>query len=105
MPGEKSLAEDFAQILLRRIIDHLHLLDNYALLSFQIGRIKTRIREHIRDQVECLRHLIVNHFYSKARFLVCCKSIQIAAEAVLFDCDVQYSSFVRALKNRVLDEM
>src|SRR5437868_3697422 len=53
--GEKSLAEYLTQILLRRIIDHLHFLDNYALLSFQIGLVKSGIYEHIRNEIKGLR--------------------------------------------------
>ena len=80
MTRKKSLAKDLAKILLGRILDHLHFLNDDPLFAFEIGFIKTGVNEHVGDQVKCLCNLVVDDFDRKAGFLVRGKSIQIATD-------------------------
>ena len=54
--------------------------------------------KHIGDQVECLWQLVVDDLYRKTRFLVRRKSVEIAAEPVLLDGDVESRAFAVPLK-------
>src|SRR5258706_4455443 len=105
MAWKESLAKDLAQIFLRRVLYHLHLLDDHTLLAFQVSLFESRIYEHVGDQIESLWQLVVDNFDGESGLLVGCKGVQVAAEAVLLDGDVEGGAFLRALKDRVLDKM
>ena len=53
--AKKCLAENLAKIFLRRVLDHLHLLDDYALFRFEIALIESWIHEHVGYQIKGAR--------------------------------------------------
>jgi phage repressor protein C with HTH and peptisase S24 domain len=75
------------------------------LLAFEFHLVETRADEHIGQQIEGLRERRVYDFEGKARHLMRSISIEVAAEAVAFDGDVEDGAAARAFENSVFDEM
>src|SRR6188768_965355 len=97
--------KDVAQKVFGRILVHLHLFYDYALLVHEILFIKTRVGEHVGEQVEGSVEAIIDHLYDESRFLVGGESFEIAAEPVLFNRYLQRRAACRSLEDAMFDEM
>ena len=105
MAGKECLTEYLTEILVRRVLEHLHLLDDHTLLAPQIRSVKAGIKEHIRDQVKGPRQLIVDDLDGKAGFLMRGKCIEIAAQTVLLDRNIERCAARRSLEHSVFDKV
>ena len=102
---EKIFEEKFGQKFFGRIFDHFDFFDDYAALAPHFFFFKTRIGQHIGDQIKGLGDLFINDFDQKSGFFVRRKSVEISAEFVGFNGNIERRAFCRSLKNGVFDKM
>ena len=61
MPRPELLREHLVDEIVRRILDHLDLFEDDALLALDVGRRERRVHHHVAQQIDRERHVLVEH--------------------------------------------
>ena len=105
MRGKVRTTKDLAKELLGRVVGHLQLLDDHALLALHFLLVELRIAEHIGEKVECVFKLVVDHLDRESGFFMRRECFERTAESILLDGDVECGSFLSPFKDSVFDEV
>ena len=76
--------EEFAEQLVRRVLDHLHLFEDDFLFPFEVFLVETRARNEVGEQIHRLRHGSVRNLCGEACHLMGRISVQVAPEPIRF---------------------
>src|SRR5258706_6198675 len=88
MPGEVSRMEEFIKQFVGSVSDHLHLFDDYSLLKREIVRIEAWIGQHVGEQIEGLRHSVVDDLQGESSDFMRGISVQVSPQTVGFGSDL-----------------
>ena len=104
--GEEQPVVDIADISLRRVQVDVHLLEDHALLLLDLGRVETRVAEHVHEHVQgdvsCLRRALD----VVAGDLLAGEGVELAADRVDLRRDRARSrAALRPLEEHVLGEV
>jgi hypothetical protein len=97
--------EEFAEKLVRRVLDHLHLFENDFLLTFEIFLFKTRVGNKVGEQFRGLRQGGVRNLCSESRHLMRRIRVKVTPQPIRFYGNITRTSVPSAFENSMFDEV
>ncbi len=105
MRTPEILREKLVDQILRIVLGHADFFLDHALLAFDVVIRELRIEDHIGNDVERFRKMLVEHARIEADHFLRGEGVEHAAERIDFAGDVFCRAAARAFEDHVLDEM
>ena len=104
--AEDQLLVDRADVVARRVVVHVHLLEDHALLALELLGVELRVAEHVDEHVERGVALLARAADVVARVLLRGERVELAADLVDLHREVARSrAALRPLEEHVLREV
>jgi hypothetical protein len=105
MIGPDRVDEELMDIVVRRVLHALDFLQDDLAFLLQLRRIEPGAEEDVRQEINGLRQVFVEHFDVVRGRLLGGESVHLAAERIHLDGDVLGGPLLRSFEEQMLDKM